>query len=170
MANWTDIPDSVLEPAKPIRSIDGLALRDNPVAIVEGAPGAPRIQNPAYGETSISFDKLFTGAATRFGSDAFNLTYGESSGTSFSAVSIDVPGTYMAVVMGQWSGVGIAGRWVRLYHGSNVLIEGDQVADRQLWTLAPVSAGNNDFRIEFERPSGGVITMPGSFIVFAPIR
>jgi hypothetical protein len=45
MADWTTIPDSSIEPGKPIRSIDGLALRDNPVAIAEGAVGAPRVVN-----------------------------------------------------------------------------------------------------------------------------
>lgn len=44
MATWTTIPDASLEPGKPIRSIDGIALRDNPVAIAEGASGAPKIQ------------------------------------------------------------------------------------------------------------------------------
>ena len=43
MATWTTIPDTSLEPGKPIRSIDALALRDNPVAISEGASGAPKI-------------------------------------------------------------------------------------------------------------------------------
>ena len=43
MATWTTIPDSSLEPGKPIRSIDTLALRDNPVAIAEAAPGAPPV-------------------------------------------------------------------------------------------------------------------------------
>lgn len=50
MATWTDIPDEVLEPGKPIRSVDALALRDNAIAIAEGAPNAPRIagqQGPA---------------------------------------------------------------------------------------------------------------------------
>ena len=44
MAIWTTIPDSSVEPGKPIRSIDTLALRDNPVAIAEGAAGAPKVQ------------------------------------------------------------------------------------------------------------------------------
>ena len=44
MAEWTTIPDDVLEPGKPIRSVDAIALRDNPVAIAEGAAGAPRVQ------------------------------------------------------------------------------------------------------------------------------
>lgn len=43
MATWTTLPDSALEPGKPIRSIDALALRDNPVAIIEGESGAPKI-------------------------------------------------------------------------------------------------------------------------------
>ena len=47
MATWTTLPDASLEPGKPIRSIDGLALRDNPVAIAEGAAGAPKIQTAA---------------------------------------------------------------------------------------------------------------------------
>jgi hypothetical protein len=42
MATWTTLPDATLEPGKPIRSIDVLALRDNPVAIAEGEIGAPR--------------------------------------------------------------------------------------------------------------------------------
>jgi hypothetical protein len=47
MATWTTIPDSSLEPGKPIRSIDALALRDNPVAIAEGEVGATRIMGRA---------------------------------------------------------------------------------------------------------------------------
>jgi hypothetical protein len=47
MADWTTIPDSSLEPGKPIRAIDGLALRDNPIAIAQGAVGAPRIATAA---------------------------------------------------------------------------------------------------------------------------
>jgi hypothetical protein len=43
MATWTTITDAALEPGKPIRSVDGLALRDNVTALAEGAAGAPRI-------------------------------------------------------------------------------------------------------------------------------
>lgn len=43
MADWTNIADATLEPGKPIRAIDARALRENPIAIAEGAPGAPRI-------------------------------------------------------------------------------------------------------------------------------
>lgn len=51
MATFTTLPDASLEPGKPIRSIDGLALRDNPIAITEGAAGAPRVQDAALNAT-----------------------------------------------------------------------------------------------------------------------
>jgi len=41
MTDWTTIPNDVIEAGKPGRAVDGRALRDNPVAIAEGAPGAP---------------------------------------------------------------------------------------------------------------------------------
>ena len=68
MATWTTIPDSSLEPGKPIRSIDALALRDNPVAISEGATNAPRnrlpsLENPTAGDVVRSrYDQVFTTA------------------------------------------------------------------------------------------------------------
>jgi len=43
MTTFTTIPNSSLEPGKPIRSIDGLALRDNPLAMFEGDASAPRL-------------------------------------------------------------------------------------------------------------------------------
>ncbi len=46
MATWTDIPDSNLEPGAPARSVDAIALRDNPIAMSERATGAPVVQVP----------------------------------------------------------------------------------------------------------------------------
>ena len=43
MTTFTTIPNSSLEPGKPIRSIDGLALRDNPIAMFEGDASAPKL-------------------------------------------------------------------------------------------------------------------------------
>lgn len=43
MADWTPIPDAALGEDAPIRSVDVLALRDNPAALARGAPGAPKI-------------------------------------------------------------------------------------------------------------------------------
>ncbi|MBL3552716.1 hypothetical protein [Rhodovulum sulfidophilum] len=48
MTDWTTIPNDVIEAGKPGRAVDGRALRDNPVAIAEGAPGAPGISSVAF--------------------------------------------------------------------------------------------------------------------------
>jgi hypothetical protein len=46
MTVYTTIPDTDINPDKPIKSETGYALRDNPLAIAEGDPTAPSI-NPA---------------------------------------------------------------------------------------------------------------------------
>lgn len=65
MATWTDIGDTFLEPGKPVRSVDGLALRDNPIAITEGAAGAPKIVNAAVTNGTLGAEKFQTGTAER---------------------------------------------------------------------------------------------------------
>ena len=47
---WTEIADTALEQGKPVRSVDTLALRDNPKAIANRATGAPivRIAQPEF--------------------------------------------------------------------------------------------------------------------------
>ena len=70
MADWTTIPDESLEPGKPIRSVDGLTLRDNPVAIAEGAAGAPRVEDAALSTTA-------TSAGEQWVADRINLNVGE---------------------------------------------------------------------------------------------
>lgn len=48
MADWTNVLDSAQDPDAPITSEWGYAMRDNPIAIAEGAVGAPRIQSDAF--------------------------------------------------------------------------------------------------------------------------
>lgn len=43
MADWKTIPDTDVDPDAPVTSELMYALRDNPVAIAEGAVGAPRV-------------------------------------------------------------------------------------------------------------------------------
>ena len=64
MATWTTIPDSSIEPGKPIRSIDGIALRDNPIAIAEGASGAPRVQTDGIQDSAVTTAKIADGNVT----------------------------------------------------------------------------------------------------------
>jgi len=54
MADWTNVADATLEPGKPTRAIDARALRENPIAIAEGAPGAPKIEDAALDTTVTS--------------------------------------------------------------------------------------------------------------------
>src|SRR5690554_152462 len=73
MAAWTEILDSNLEPNAPVRSVDHIAMRDNPIAIAEGAPGAPRIagqqgpavQNAGVFDGTLGAEKFQTGTAER---------------------------------------------------------------------------------------------------------
>lgn len=64
MATWTSIPDSVLEPGKPVRSVDALALRDNAIAIAQGAEGAPRVQTNGINNSAVTTAKINNSAVT----------------------------------------------------------------------------------------------------------
>ena len=46
MASWTNIADALIALKKPITYVIGRQLRDNPIAIAEGAVGAPRVVVP----------------------------------------------------------------------------------------------------------------------------
>ena len=65
MADWTNIANTALQPGAPVRSIDGVALRDNPIAIAEGAAGAPRIVNDAITNGTLGAEKFQTGTTER---------------------------------------------------------------------------------------------------------
>lgn len=58
MASWTNIPNSSLETGAPARSVDALAFRDNPVAIAEGATGAPKIQTLGLADDCVTNNKI----------------------------------------------------------------------------------------------------------------
>ena len=93
MAVWTDIPDSALEPGKPIRSVDGIALRENPKALAEGASGAPKIQADALDTNSVTTTKIANANVT-----AAKLATGSSEdswvGARTSGLSTGALGTY----------------------------------------------------------------------------
>ena len=64
MATWVNISNTNLQPGAPARSVDAIALRDNPIAIAEGAAGAPRIQTAAIQDGAITNAKIANGAVT----------------------------------------------------------------------------------------------------------
>lgn len=47
MADWTNIPDMAVDPDAPLTSELGYAWRDNPIAIADGALGAPKVKGRA---------------------------------------------------------------------------------------------------------------------------
>lgn len=64
MATWVNISNSNLQPGAPARSVDAIALRDNPIALAEGAPGAPRIQTAALDNLIVTNDKVANATLT----------------------------------------------------------------------------------------------------------
>jgi len=81
MATWTEVDDTRLEPGKPARSVDGLALRDNPIAIAEGAAGAPRVSQlacpePQAGEVYLISSCPMAISAGPAGSSVINMWQG----------------------------------------------------------------------------------------------
>lgn len=127
MADWTTITDSQVDPNAPVTSELMSALRDNPVAIAEGAAGAPKIdpfaafahggnvgQVGTYAMLAILVDGSNTEGTTRAGSQ---LGYSDASGVSRSA---GLSGTWRC--MGRASRTGTApdpviynpGLWLRI--------------------------------------------------------
>ena len=101
MADWTTIPDESLEPGKPIRSVDGLTLRDNPVAIAEGAAGAPRIQTvalaaPTAGTAHIIRRVQEAGVTTSLSSYPVAENHDRFSESQHLGVTVLVPGVITA--------------------------------------------------------------------------
>ena len=68
MADYVAQPDTAVDPDAPVTSDLMYALRDNPVAISEGAAGAPRIQDAAMSTTVTTAGRNWV--ANRYGSQA----------------------------------------------------------------------------------------------------
>ena len=64
MTAYTTIPDTDIAQDKPIKAETGLALRDNPIAISEGAASAPRIQRAAIQNSAVDSTKLNLGSSS----------------------------------------------------------------------------------------------------------
>lgn len=50
MTDWTALTDAELTSGKPALQTQGRAFRDNPIAIAEGAPGAPKVSYTALSD------------------------------------------------------------------------------------------------------------------------
>ena len=65
MADWTPLPNTSVGVGGLPSGTTVTALRDNPVAIAEGASGAPRIQTNAIQDSAVTAAKLATGNSER---------------------------------------------------------------------------------------------------------
>ena len=80
MADWTVITDAQLDPDAPLTSDLAYAWRDNPIAIAEGASGAPRIRADAMGGS-------VAGGTLLFGCGGSSVSYAGSGVSSTTQVS-----------------------------------------------------------------------------------
>jgi hypothetical protein len=70
MATWTNVSSTVLEPGDPIRSVDIIAIKENIIALSEGASGAPKIQLAAL-QNGIVLDATASATAGAVGTYVF---------------------------------------------------------------------------------------------------
>lgn len=139
MATWTTIPDSSLEPGKPIRSIDTLALRDNPVAIAEGAAGAPKIDPfaafahngaaGAVGTYAFANSSISTASDAAFGSTRAGSALSPTS-ASRAAVAVGADFSFQFI-----TGAALTGTWrcMGTYDYSRALSSGSTWLGATLW-------------------------------------
>jgi len=117
---WTTLINSIFLPGKKILGSTGMALRDNPVAIAEGATGAPRVQLPAV-------ERLVPGTSIRLRSDPAVIVAGTASAASWTtthSLAVMQAGTIsVGFEFRRSGGAGSVGaRIIRRRAGSNGLI------------------------------------------------
>lgn len=64
MTDYNAITDNEIEPEKPVTTSLMTRLRDNPIAITEGAAGAPQIQTAAIANSAVTTAKIANTAVT----------------------------------------------------------------------------------------------------------
>lgn len=127
MADWTTIPDAAIAEGQPVRDVNLKAMRDNPIAITEGATGAPRIRPAAFrfacaaGNTNTRFDhdlaidtndtssangtRAYWFSTPNDGSARFMINHQRLGGSGSSRVNIMVNGTVEATIESSGGGV-----------------------------------------------------------------
>lgn len=132
MATWTNISNTNLQPGAPARSVDVIALRDNPIALAEGAAGAPRIQTAALADSAVTNPKIANGAVTVGKVAAGTLTWDRmNAGSIYAGLGAIAPGAVGSIAMVARSNVstGTPISWGDLVPGS--------------WLVPSNSAGEN---------------------------
>lgn len=102
MTDYNPIPDNILEPDDPISADLGIRWRDNPLAMFEGAPGAPRLLGKAVAKigdvpvltvTAADTASLFMSAPAIAGTLSTNSTANPPTVVARTITVISVTGT-----------------------------------------------------------------------------
>ena len=91
MPDYRVVADSEVQPDAPVTSSLGFALRDNPAAIAEGAPGAPKVRSGALNLTAGSGSRTTVGTIFQLNNidrlSAFHVSSAVSAGGGPVAIS-----------------------------------------------------------------------------------
>lgn len=141
MATYTTITDAEIEPEKPVTTSLMNRLRDNPLAIAEGASGAPRIQQGAIDSGAVGQSQLKTAVGTV---GLYNQSVG--AGTSATSLATLTGGQYC--FFPQWAKLeGSSNITASVYDVGTTSITGH--ATRFGFTLTAIpAAGDSDCSVE----------------------
>lgn len=169
--SWTNIPDDALAVDKPIRSVDHLALRDNPIAIAQRATGAPVVQVPQRVFFLITGGHVWNVPANVSAFRVIAQGGGASVGLGLGSNGEDTIVTYAGVTLTAGGGFGVDGGNPAVTDGG-VAVNGDinihgkagvsalpTIAlggDSQMGKGAVTSTGTSGFRPASGFGSGGV--------------
>jgi hypothetical protein len=136
MADWTTIANNEIDGDSPITESLMTALRDNPVAITQGASGAPKIQNAALDADVVTTSKILNNAVTSLKILDGSVTASKLSSSLYTAGAI---GTY-ALLKGPYAtsisvGTTYAGSSLT-YSGFAFAIDGSSVTGRYSGTAS----------------------------------
>ena len=158
MATWTNIANTSLEPGSPARSVDAFALRDNPIAIAEGAAGAPRIagqSGPAV-QTAGLFDSAVTTA--KIANDAVDTAkiITPTGGNSFIHAKIN---EFAQTSLNSFQSIGgVAGFLFTGIYSVTVELRTPQSSDTGILRVLK----NGAFAFDLASNSGAYVTLTGS--------
>ena len=88
MTSYITITDAETDPNAPVTSELGKKWRDNPLAIAEGATGAPKIKVRSFSSGALAATATFTGLGD-YGGLVFNVVAVEGSGTATDNVTFE---------------------------------------------------------------------------------
>lgn len=153
MADYTNIPDTSLDIEAPVRSIDQKALRDNPLAIIEGAVDAPRLsihalprltvgdttrisQPDELTTTDTSFVTVYTFNSVQTGGVRVTFEHSRNSGSDINSV---VQVLHNGVIVGSTDSAG--GSWTEVTRDVTGLSPGSKVEIQQRRSGSSGTAG-----------------------------